>query len=140
VPLAAPVLEALRAWRKLQAADQLVWGRDWADNDLVFTREDGTAVPGPWVSTRFETLAYRAGLPPVRFHDLRHGAASLAKAAGLDSKYIAALLGHARSSFTDDVYILLFPEVANAAAEAAAAIVPRKGHAQREAERLASPQ
>jgi integrase len=140
VPLAAPVLEALRAWRKLQAADQLAWGRDWADNDLVFTREDGTAVLGPWVSTRFETLAYRAGLPPVRFHDLRHGAASLAKAAGLDSKYIAALLGHARSSFTDDVYILLFPEVASAAAEAAAAIVPRKNRAQREAERSASPQ
>jgi integrase len=134
VPLAGPVLEALRAWRKIQAADQLAWGRDWMDTDLVFTREDGTAVPGPWVSTRFETLAYRAGLPPVRFHDLRHGAASLAKAAGLDSKYIAALLGHARSSFTDDVYVLLFPEVANAAAEAAAAVVPRKGIAQREAE------
>ena len=65
----------------------------------MFTREDGTPVPGQWVSVRFETLAYRAGLPPVRFHDLRHGAASLAKAAGLDSKYIAALLGHARSSF-----------------------------------------
>lgn len=91
----------------------------------MFTREDGTAVPGQWVSTRFETLAYRAGLPPVRFHDLRHGAASLAKAAGLDSKYIAALLGHARSSFTDDVYVTLFPEVTKAAAEAAAAVVPR---------------
>ena len=51
------------------------------------------------------------------------------KAAGLDSKYIAALLGHARSSFTDDVYVTLFPEVAKDAAEAAAAIVPRAGRA-----------
>lgn len=70
-----------------------------------------------------------AGLPcrasPVRFHDLRHGAASLAKAAGLDSKYVAALLGHSRSGFTDDTYVTLFPEVTKAAAEAAAAIVPR---------------
>ncbi|HEY1005320.1 MAG TPA: tyrosine-type recombinase/integrase, partial [Streptosporangiaceae bacterium] len=115
----------LKAWRAQQAADRLAWGRDWPDTDLVFTREDGTPVPGQWVSVRFETLAYRAGLPPVRFHDLRHGAASLAKAAGLDSKYIAALLGHARSSFTDDVYVTLFPEVAKAAAEAAAAVVPR---------------
>jgi integrase len=125
VPLAGPVVQALRARRAQQAADRLAWGRDWPDTDLVFTREDGSPVPGQWVSVRFETLAYRAGLPPVRFHDLRHGAASLAKAAGLDSKYIAALLGHARSSFTDDVYVTLFPEVAKAAAEAAAAVVPR---------------
>jgi integrase len=129
VPLPAPVNQALRAWRAQQVADRLAWGRDWPDTDLVFTREDGSPVPGQWVSVRFETLAYRAGLPPVRFHDLRHGAASLAKAAGLDSKYIAALLGHARSSFTDDVYVTLFPEVAKAAAEAAAAIVPRAGRA-----------
>ncbi len=129
VPLPGPVMQALRPWRAQQAADRLAWGPDWADTGLVFTREDGTAVPGQWVSVRFETLAYRAGLPPIRFHDLRHGAASLAKAAGLDSKYIAALLGHARSSFTDDVYVTLFPEVAKAAAEAAAAIVPRAGKA-----------
>jgi len=129
VPLPGPVVAALRAWRTRQTADRLAWGRDWPDDGLVFTREDGTPVPGQWVSVRFEILAFRAGLPPVRFHDLRHGAASLAKAAGLDSKYIASLLGHARSSFTDDVYVLLFPEVAKAAAEAAAAVVPRSGKA-----------
>ena len=104
----------------------LSWGEAWADTGLVFTREDGTAVPGQWVSVRFETLAFRAGLPPVRFHDLRHGAASQYKAAGLDTKYISAMLGHARTSFTDDVYVTLFPDVARAAAEAAAAIVERK--------------
>jgi integrase len=127
VPLAAPVVTALRAWRKRQAADQLAWGPDWSGNDRAFTREDGTEIPGQWVSVRFETLAFRAGLPPVRFHDLRHGAASLCKAAGLDTKYISALLGHSRSSFTDDTYVLLFPEVARAAAESAAAVVPRRG-------------
>jgi integrase len=127
IPLPAPVTPALRAWRKQQAADHLAWGPDWTDNGLVFTREDGTAVPGQWVSVRFETLAFRAGLPPVRFHDLRHGAASLCKLAGLDTKFISALLGHSRSSFTDDVYVSLFPEVARAAAESAAAVVPRRG-------------
>jgi integrase len=125
VPLPTVVVQALKTWRAPQAADRLAWGRDWIDNGLVFTREDGTPVPGQWVSVRFETLAYRVGLPPIRFHDLRHGAASLAKASGADSKYIAALLGHSRSSFTDDVYVTLFPEVAKEAAEAAAAVVPR---------------
>ena len=130
VSLPAPVVQGLRLWRVQQAADRLAWGPDWADTGLVFTREDGTAVPGQWISVRFETLAYRAGLPPVRFHDLRHGAASLCKAAGVDTKLISAMLGHSRTSFTDTTYVLVFPEVAKAAAEAAAAVVPRaSGHA-----------
>ena len=77
VPLPAVVVAALRSWRMRQAAEQLAWGPDWPDSGMVFTREDGTPVPAPWMSVRFDTLAYRAGLPPVRFHDLRHGAASL---------------------------------------------------------------
>ena len=119
------MVQALRAWRARQASDRLAWGRDWPDTDLVFTREDGAPVPAQWVSVRFETLAYRAGLPPVRFHDLRHGAASQCKAAGVDTKVISALLGHSRTDFTNRTYVLVFPEVAKAAAEAAAAIVPR---------------
>lgn len=125
VPMPDEVTVPLRVWRKRQAADRLAWGPDWQDTGRAFTREDGSDVPPQWLSTRFATLAYRAGLPPVRFHDLRHGAASLCKAAGQDSKHISALLGHSRSSFTDDIYVLLFPEVAKAAADAAAAIVPR---------------
>lgn len=127
VPLPAPAVRALRAWRKVQAADRLAWGPDWADAaGLVFTREDGTPVPAQWTSIRFEILAYRAGLPPVRFHDLRHGAASLMKAAKIDTKIISAALGHSRTSFTDLQYVSLFPEVQKAAADAAAAIIPRK--------------
>jgi integrase len=129
VPLPPPVMQALKAWKAQQSADRLAWGPDWADTGLVFTREDGTPVPGQWISVRFEALAYRAGLPPVRFHDLRHGAASLCKAAGVDTKLISAMLGHSRTSFTDATYVLVFPEVAKAAADAAAAIVPRAGQA-----------
>lgn len=126
VPLPERVVAALRAWRKSQLAERLAWGEAWTDTGRVFTREDGTPVPGQWISVRFETLAYRAGLPPVRFHDLRHGAASQYKAAGVDTKYISAMLGHARTSFTDDVYVTLFPDIARAAAEAAAAMVPAR--------------
>jgi integrase len=126
VPLPGPAADALKAWKKQQAADRLAWGADWPDHGLVFTREDGTPVPAQWTSTRFELLAFRAGLPPVRFHDLRHGTASLMKAAKVDTKFISAMLGHSRTSFTDSQYVTLFPEVQKAAAEAAAAIVPRK--------------
>ncbi len=125
VPLSPTVVKALRVWRKVQVADRLAWGPDWPGKDRVFTREDGTEVPGQWTSIRFEILAYRAGVPPVRFHDLRHGTASLLKAAGIDTKIISTILGHSRSDFTDRQYVSVFPEVAAAAAAAADALVPR---------------
>jgi integrase len=125
VPLPPGTVAALKAWRKRQNSERLAFGPDWADTGLVFTREDGTAVPPQWISVRFATLAYRAGLPPVRFHDLRHGAASLCKAAGLDTKFISALLGHSRTNFTDATYVLVFPAVAKDAAKAAENVVPR---------------
>lgn len=126
VPMPEAAVAALRAWRRAQLAERLAWGEAWTDTGRVFTREDGSAVPGQWISVRFETLAFRAGLPPVRFHDLRHGAASLYKAAGVDTKVISAMLGHARTSFTDDVYVTLFPDVARGAAEAAASVIPAR--------------
>ncbi|WP_271220822.1 tyrosine-type recombinase/integrase [Streptosporangium carneum] len=46
----------------------------------------------------------RAGLPPIRFHDLRHSAASLMLAAGVPMKVVSETLGHSRFSFTADVY------------------------------------
>jgi integrase len=124
VPLVDRVARPLRAWRAAQAAERLAAGPDWADTGLAFTDEHGGGVSGQWASRRFATLAFRAGLPPVRFHDLRHGAASFWKAAGIDTKVISAWLGHARTSFTDEVYILLFPDAEKAAAEAASSVVP----------------
>jgi integrase len=126
VPLSAHAVEVLKAWRKVQLADRLAWGPDWPDTDRVFTREDGSGVPPQWTSNRFETLACRADLPPVRFHDLRHGTASLMKAARIDTKVISAALGHSRTSFTDSQYVSLFPSVQREAADAATAIVPRR--------------
>jgi integrase len=127
VALPSRVVKALRAWRAAQAAERLGWGPAWTDTGLVFTHEDGTGVLGQWASRRLRTLAFRAGLPPVRFHDLRHGAASYRKAAGDDSKVISGMLGHSRDSFTNAAYVHLFPDIERALAEAAAAVIPQAG-------------
>jgi integrase len=77
-------------------------------------------------------LDTKSGLAQTRgFHPSGEDAlaASLCKAAGLDTKFISALLGHSRTSFTDATYVLVFPEVAEAAAEAAAAAMPRRNRA-----------
>lgn len=126
VPLDELTITALRAWKASQDQERLARGPAWTESGLVFTRPDGRPLSPAGVSERFEALACKAGLPAIRFHDLRHGAASLSKAAGHDTKIISDLLGHDRQAFTDEVYTLLFPEVAKAAAEERAAIVPRR--------------
>ena len=56
------------------------------DQDLVFGRADGLALDGDVVPGTFDQLQVRAGLPRIRFHDLRHPMASLMLANGAPTK------------------------------------------------------
>lgn len=76
------------------------------------------------VTRRFIELYEEIGLPPVRLHDLRHGAATLAHA-GADLKDIQEMLGHSSITITADTYMSLLPEADLAIDEAAARLVPR---------------
>jgi len=118
--------DVLRAWRKVQLAERLAWGAEWTDSGRVFTREDGTPLRPEWISERFITLYTRAGLPPVRFHDLRHGSASMLLAAGVPLKVVSQIMGHATSAFTADIYVTVLEEMGEAAAAAIAAFIPRR--------------
>lgn len=92
----------------------------------MFTTELGQPLHPAAVSERFTDLVTDAGLPPIRLHDLRHGAASLLRAASADLKEIQETLGHANYSTTDDIYTSVFPEYARATANQAAQVVPRR--------------
>jgi integrase len=81
------VLE-LAAHRRRQDAARIAAGKAWADTGLVFTGADGSGLHPAWASAWFKQLAREAGLPPVRLHDLRHGAASLMLAANVDIKVV----------------------------------------------------
>lgn len=118
----------LRRWVRRQKEERLAAGESWVDSGRLFTRPDGSAYEREeYFSDRFVALVKLAGLPPIRFHDLRHCAATLMLAAGVDMKYVSAELGHARYSFTADVYASVLPDVARAAANATVAIIPRGG-------------
>src|SRR6185437_8905634 len=99
------------AWRKQQLAERVRWGSAWTDTGLVFTREDGAAYHPAHLSGRFERLAFAAGLPPIRFHDLRHGAATLALAGGADIAAVSRLLRHSSVQITADIYTEVLPEL-----------------------------
>lgn len=93
----------------------------------LFTHDDGRHWSPSHVSHTFRRLLREADLPPVRFHDLRHGAASLSLAAGNDLKIVQALLGHASIVRTTDTYTSVLPCLAHQAAEATAELVRRAG-------------
>lgn len=71
-------------------------------------------------------VAMRMTLPPIRFHDLRHGAATMLIAAGVDDKFVSEVLGHASVSFTKDVYAVVAEELAEDATRKIAAFIPRQ--------------
>ena len=89
----------------------------------MFTTAAGGPLRPGTVTHRFARLVAAADLPPIRLHDLRHGAATLALAAGADLKVIQDLLGHASIVLTADTYTSVLPTVATDSAEAVARLV-----------------
>jgi integrase len=127
VALDAETVAVLKAWKAQQAADRLAWGQGWTDTGLVFTRDDGTGWHPETVTKTLPKLARAAGLPPIRFHDLRHLAAALQIAAGVDIAVVSKRMGHSTIGVTSDIYGHLLGEANRNAADAAAALVLRKG-------------
>ncbi len=115
----------LRAWRRVQAADQLAAGGDWVDSGKVFTDRCGRPLDLNGLTDHTEWLVKKSGLPPVRLHDMRHCAATIMLAAGTDMKVVSATLGHRQYWFTADTYTSVVPELATAAAAATVAMIPR---------------
>ncbi|MEV8476760.1 tyrosine-type recombinase/integrase [Streptomyces sp. NPDC051173] len=108
-----------------QDGEHLSYGEAWIDSGRLFTMPDGSFIHPGWLTDHFERLVELSGLPPIRLHDLRHVAASLMLAAGVDIKIVSETLGHSESRITRDIYQPVMPKAARDAAEATAAMVPR---------------
>jgi integrase len=93
-------------------------------HNLVFVAKRGGPIrESKFVHRYFKPLLREAGLPNIRLYDLRHGAASLALAAGVSPKIISEQLGHASVAFTLDVYSHVLPHMQDAAAEKVEALL-----------------
>jgi integrase len=115
VELDPATVAALRTHRSRQAAERLAYGAGYADHGLVFTRPGGEPLNADAVSLQFKRRVARLRLPPIRFHDLRHGWATLALEAGEHPKVVAEQLGHASVRVTLDTYSHVTPGTQRAA-------------------------
>jgi integrase len=104
------VLEALKEHQERQQRDRVKAGDRWQERGLIFCTSSGNFLSGDWVWTAFKRLLKKAGLPDVRFHDLRHSAATVLLAAKVDLKVVSELLGHSSVAITADIYAHVLPE------------------------------
>ena len=110
MPLPAFVAAALKARHAEQLRERLAAGPSWVDTGLVFTTAAGGPVEPRRINTGFKKLLAKASLPSnVRFHDLRHGAASLLLALGEHPRVVMEWLGHSGISLTMDTYSHVMP-------------------------------
>jgi integrase len=118
VSLGGIAVDALRRHRVNQTAERLLRGPAWEDNDLVFANEVGKPIePSNLRRRSFEPLLVKAKLPRIRFHDLRHSAATLLLSQGTHPKIVSERLGHSRVSITLDLYSHVTPTMQREAAE-----------------------
>ena len=93
LPLAADAIDILKAQKKK------VGNSPW-----VFPSPTGGPLSPDCVNNMLHRVLKRAGLPSIRFHDLRHTFATLALQNGVDIKTVSGMLGHFSAGFTLDTY------------------------------------
>ncbi len=101
---AASATAALRAHKRAQAAEKLAAGPEYQDHGLIFCRPDGTHLSPTSVSKIVKKICKRAGLDPMRFHDLRHTHGTILEADNTDPRSIAQRFGHADPGFVVKTY------------------------------------
>lgn len=126
VALSDRAVAALVAWQIRQAEEREQWAEAYQDSGRVFTYEDGRQLRPGYVSKLFELMVEKAGLPHMRFHDLRHLHASLMLASGQDLAIVSKTMGHSNSQITRDLYAHMVGDAARNAAEGAASLLPQR--------------
>ncbi len=110
IDLPAFLVEILRRHRARQE-ELRAKAEHWENRDLVFPNLSGGYLHPNHMGEAFRKLLQDAGLPPMHFHDLRHSAATILLAQGVNVKVVSELLGHSDIAITLRVYGHLLPSM-----------------------------
>jgi integrase len=123
--------DVLHRHRVKQNAQRLEMGTAWEDRNLVFPNSWGRYMATDYfVRHEFSRILSSAGLPRVRFHDLRHTFATLQLANQQPLKIVSEMMGHTRSAITQDLYTHVSAQMQRGAADALGVLLtssPRAG-------------
>ena len=100
IVLGKSTIEKLREYKNNQLKESILLGEKWQDYDLIFPSPIGTPLDPSNVLKAYKDCLKRAGLPNLRFHDLRHSAATLMLQQGVNPKIVSERLGHSDISLT----------------------------------------
>lgn len=117
IPLSQLAVDALRRHKARQAKERLALGDRWQDRGFVFAASKGLPLQSSVVVHSFHHSLEAAGLRRVRFHDLRHTAATLMLLAGVPLRVVMEILGHSSISITANTYAHVLPSLSVDAAE-----------------------
>jgi integrase len=107
----------MRQLEELEEIERM--GSLYEPGGLVFATTTGTLMNSSNLRNRsFKPLLKRAGLQPIRFHDLRHTCATLLLSKDVYPKVVSEMLGHATVNITLDIYSHLLPDMQEKAAKA----------------------
>jgi integrase len=119
VKLTQRATEALRSHLERQLGEIDKVGSLWSENGLIFASETGEPLDRRAVTKlKFKPLLKRAGLPEIRFHDLRHTCATLLLTRNVNPKIVSEMLGHSTIAITLDTYSHVLPNMRDQAAAA----------------------
>ena len=126
VALSPASADRLRQHRLAQLQERLAAGPAYQDVGLVFANALGAPVHPTNLRRTWLRIAERAGLPRLRFHDVRHAHASLLLQQGVHPKIVSERLGHSTVGITLDVYSHVLPSLQAQAASGLDALLANR--------------
>ena len=117
VVICMTTLKVLEQHHDLQDIEKALAGKIWTEMDLMFPSTIGSPLDHRNLYREFKEMLKKAGLPDIRFHDLRHTAATLMLQQGVHPKVVQERLGHSDISLTLNIYSHVLPSMQEDAAE-----------------------
>jgi integrase len=115
--LSSAIIAVLQKHLNFQQNEKMLAKENWQENDLIFPSTLGTPLDPSNMSRDYKRILKMAGLPNIRFHDLRHTAATLMLHQGTHPKIVQERLGHSDISLTLNTYSHVLPTMQEDAAE-----------------------
>jgi integrase len=117
ISLADFTIKALQEQRTRLEQVRLQAGDKWHEQGLVFPCANGGFIEPDYLYRQFQRMLNKIGFPRMRFHDLRHSAATILLVMGVPMKVVQELLGHSTMAMTADTYSHLLPSMQEDAAK-----------------------